>query len=115
MSEEFNLDFSETPTWLVVHYEGNLNLLVKEEFCQRVIEELEKRPDHNLALDLSAVELIDSSGLGAIFSLYKFLTARRSNLVLVEPNHTVSELLKLTHLDQVIQVEASLATVTGAA
>ncbi|NPA25697.1 MAG: STAS domain-containing protein [Deltaproteobacteria bacterium] len=113
MNEELNLEIYDTGDWLVAAYVGRLDLLVRERFCQQTSEALEARPEVGLVLDLFGVEAIDSSGLGAIFTLYKLLTARKAQLVLVAPNHEVAELLKLTHLDKVIRVEENLAAVTG--
>ncbi len=113
MNEELNLDFRVTPAWLVVRYEGDLNLLVKDEFCRRVQAELEKHSGSDLVLDMSGVAMLDSSGLGAIFTLYKSQTARQRQMVLAGPNRQVAELLRLTHLDKVMRIEENLSELLG--
>ncbi len=113
MNEELNLKTYDVDGWLVAAYAGRLDLLVRDQFSQRVSEALAARPRAGLVLDLARVEAIDSSGLGAIFTLYKLLTARQAQLVLVSPNREVAELLRLTHLDKVIRIEENLVAVTG--
>lgn len=113
MAEEIDLKFSESGNWLIVQYTGMINLLSRDQLRQKVIEELDSRPGYDLVFDLSAVSVIDSSGLGAIFSLYKFLNERQSALALAAPNRDVAVLLELTHLDKVIKIEKSLAAIIG--
>ena len=113
MAEELDLKFSESDGWLIVRFSGMINLLIRDQLRQQVMVELEKRPDCDLLFDLSKVAAIDSSGLGAIFSIYKYLHERQSSLALAAPNHDVAVLLELTHLDKVIRIEKSLETITG--
>lgn len=113
MSEELDLEFNEKGRWLIVCINGIINLLVRDKLREKVMVELEKRPDCDLVFDLSRVTAVDSSGLGAIFTLYKYLGERQSQLALASPNKDVGALLELTHLDKVIRIEKSLETITG--
>ncbi|MBN2809892.1 MAG: STAS domain-containing protein [Deltaproteobacteria bacterium] len=113
MSEKIDLQFSESGRWLIVRFKGMINLLVRDQLRQAVMLELEKRPTCDLVIDLSGVTAVDSSGLGAIFSIYKYLSERQSTLALAAPNRDVGALLELTHLDKVIRIEKLLATITG--
>ena len=113
MAEKIDLEFSEKGDWLIVRFKGMINLLARDLLRQKVMAELEKRPDCDLVFDLSEVTAVDSSGLGAIFSLYKYLSERQSSLALASPNRDVGTLLELTHLDKVIRIEKSLETITG--
>lgn len=113
MVEKLDLEFSESGSWLIVRFRGVINLLVRDQLRQQVMVELEKRPDCDLVFDLSEVKAIDSSGLGAIFSFYKYLSERQSSLALAKPNHDVGILLELTQLDKVIKIEKSLEAITG--
>ncbi len=113
MAEELDLDFSEKGSWLIVRFRGMINLLVRDQLRQKVMVELEKRPDCDLVFDLSGVTAVDSSGLGALFSIYKYLSERQSSLALATPNRDVGALLELTHLNEVIRIEKSLETITG--
>lgn len=61
-----------------------------------------------VVLDLSEVEQIDSTGLGAIVALANQIPGRAS-LRLAAPNNTISTPLKLTRLDTVFQTHTSVA------
>jgi anti-sigma B factor antagonist len=56
-----------------------------------------------IALDLSAVEFIDSSGLGAIVSALKHL-GNRGDLVIVGARPAVHNLFRLTRMDKVFRM-----------
>ena len=57
-------------------------------------------------LDLSNVQFVDSSGLGAIVSIYKLLGSKRV-FELANPTITVSKVLKLTRMDSVFTIHPS--------
>jgi len=58
-----------------------------------------------IALDLSEVEFIDSSGLGALVSILKQLGGH-GEIVIGGVRETVASLFKLTRLDKVFQMYA---------
>lgn len=58
-----------------------------------------------VALDLTRVDFLDSSGLGALVSLLKAVRPE-GELVLFGARPSVREILRLTHLDSVFPCEA---------
>jgi anti-sigma B factor antagonist len=58
---------------------------------------------HRIALDLSEVEFIDSSGLSALVSALRQLQGD-GDLVLIGPRSTVLSMFKLTRLDRVFRI-----------
>ena len=58
-----------------------------------------------VVLDLSGVEFIDSSGLGAIVAVMKMLAPER-RLDLAAPTPNVERVLRLTRMDSVFTVHA---------
>ncbi len=57
-----------------------------------------------VALDMSRVDFLDSSGLGALVSLLKVVRPE-GELVLFDVRPSVREILRLTHLDSVFACE----------
>ena len=55
-------------------------------------------------LHLGGVELMDSSGLGALIHAYKLVPARGKELVFLGSSGAVSRLLECTSLDRVIKM-----------
>lgn len=72
------------------------------EFKQRLIALIDA--GHPLiALDLSEVEFIDSSGLGAIVSALKQLNGR-GDLVIAGARPAIANLFRLTRMDKVVRM-----------
>lgn len=69
-----------------------------------------------LILDLSGVDFMDSSGLGAVVSSLKLL-GRRGDLVIAGAGESVRALFKLTRMDKVFRMfdtsQAALAAIAG--
>lgn len=62
-----------------------------------------------IAVDLSAVTMIDSSGVASLLEAYQTARKRGKKLVLAAPPETVKRVLKLARLDTVFQVVDDVA------
>ncbi|UOA25582.1 STAS domain-containing protein [Pseudosulfitobacter sp. DSM 107133] len=76
------------------------------EFKDAMRAETDNGPDL-VVLDLSAVDFIDSSGLGAIVAAMKHLAPQRK-LALAGLTPTVDKVFKLTRMDSVFSLFATL-------
>lgn len=58
-----------------------------------------------IEIDLSSTRFVDSSGLGALFALYR-ATAQRNGVVLriVNPRPEIRQLLELTQMQQLFEI-----------
>jgi anti-sigma B factor antagonist len=57
-----------------------------------------------LVVDLSAVEMIDSAGLGELVAVLKLARASQSTVKLAAPSRRVHALLKLTNLSSLFEI-----------
>lgn len=65
--------------------------------------------EHNIILDLSHVNFMDSSGLGAVVAVRKQLMTEGDNCMhLAGPQAAVSDLLDLTCMDKVFSIFSSV-------
>jgi anti-sigma B factor antagonist len=72
-------------------------------FKAEVIKLFEKYKK-SIAIDMSAVEYIDSSFLGAIVSAFKHLITFQAEVVLVGLSKDITNLFALTRLDKVFKI-----------
>lgn len=79
----------------------------KDEMRRIVTDEADR-----VILDMGAVDCIDSSGLGAIVSVMKFLGADR-RLELASLSEKVHTVFRLTRMDSVITIHASAEEALG--
>lgn len=110
---KLKVSFAAEGQYLVARPEGLINVMVRDEFYDRIIQQIASSGINKVAIDLSAVTGLDSSALGAIFSLYKHLVQDEGSLCLLQPSESVADLIRLTHLEKVIPVKQSLADAAG--
>ncbi len=65
---------------------------------------LEKKP-RRVYLELSAIEFMDSSGLGLIMGRYSLLKKLGCELVLLEPSAAVLKICRLAGLERLLRIE----------
>jgi len=91
---------TETETGLRLHIEGALDALtardVRPLFDQIVIEKPKQ-----VTIDLEALTLIDSSGIGAIVSLFKRVKADGGKVTIEHAREQPLAVLKLLKLDKI--------------
>ncbi len=74
------------------------------------IRELSEQGHHSILLNLAGVDFIDSAGLGELVRTHATIRSRGGNLKLVNPSPTVHDLLRLTKLDRVFDIERDEVT-----
>ena len=95
--------------WTVLTPFGDLDMAGAPGFRQAVVREVGE--GHNqLVVDLSAVNFIDSSGLGAIIGGLQRTRAHGGDLVLVCPDAEIRRAFELCDLHRVFNLHADLAT-----
>lgn len=87
----------------IISVAGALDASTSEDFKVYVNGLIERDHDH-LVVDLSAIPFMDSSGLGALVSLFKRVRARGGDLKLAAANDTVHKVFTLTRLDRVFDL-----------
>jgi anti-anti-sigma factor len=79
------------------------------------LQELVPGAGGTLAIDLSRVELLDSSGLGLLVDLTARARMREARVVLVAPSPFIQGVLKVTKLDTWLEVIRDLEKLRGSA
>lgn len=81
----------------------NIDATASTEFKARVID-LINQGNIFFLLNLSQVDFVDSSGLGAMISILKTLTMNNGDIVLCGLNAPVQNLFKLTRMNSVFKI-----------
>jgi anti-sigma B factor antagonist len=88
--------------------QGELDLYTAPHLREAVLG-LDAGPSPHVAIDLSEVGFIDSSGLGAIIACLKHVREQAGELALVTPEASpLTKLLALTGLDAAVPTVASI-------
>jgi anti-sigma B factor antagonist len=92
-----------TQSILSVSAPQELNAITYVSFRDRTKADL--LPEHQcLEVDLASTTFVDSSGLGALISLHKTMTARGGSVQLLRPRQPVLQLLELTRMHRLFEI-----------
>lgn len=87
---------------LVIRLGGELDLLVAEEFRNKLEQALADYPDKNILLNLKQVSFIDSSGLGVILGRYRKINLLGTQMALIEMQPQVKKIMELSGLFKIM-------------
>jgi anti-anti-sigma factor len=85
---------------LIVNLEGDFDADIVKKLRGEL--EIYSELETPIVFDLSKVKFIDSSGIGALVFLYKRLSAKQLDLIIVGVNEQPEELFKMLHLDKTL-------------
>lgn len=91
---------------IVTPLETRLDASVTTDFKTTILAEIEhlKPP---LVLNLNHIDFVDSSGLGAILSIFKYLGENHA-MVICNVRPEVMQLFKLTRLNRIFEIASTL-------
>ena len=100
--------FEQRQGCLVFHFTGQLDAYSEKQF-KTYVEDVLKANRSSVVIELSNIDFLDSSGLGALVQLAKFCNdAKRSFLVV--GNARVIQTIKLVRLEKFLHLVPDLTT-----
>lgn len=90
---------SRVPGGTVVELTGEIDLHQAADFHEALVDLCDERPER-LIIHLSAVDYIDSSGVGSLVEICRRLKREGGKLILVAPSERVGSVLEITKLNQ---------------
>lgn len=91
----------------LVHCRGRITYREEAVALSETVAELLPHA-HQLILDLSRVEMIDSAGLGELVALFTLARASGCSLQLAAPSRRIRSLLELTNLVSVFEIHSTV-------
>lgn len=102
-----NLIWLRRGAFLLARYSGEITMEITQDFKHAVESTLEKEGAAALAMDLSEVSFMDSSGIGFLVSCNTRLASMGKRLVLLSPSLQVRKTLGLVQLMEFFTVADS--------
>ncbi|HHY58982.1 MAG TPA: STAS domain-containing protein [Clostridia bacterium] len=99
------LQFERRQNQLLVRLAGELTFFNSTETKEKIKEQI-RGDEERLILDVSGLEMIDSSGVGVIISLLKKLDGK--DLILVAPQPKIARVFEITRINQIVPILPSL-------
>jgi len=102
------------PATPIVKLSGRMTLGMRLREVESRIDEAASDGAHKLILDISAVEYVDSAGLGVLMILYSKMKTVGGQFRIVAPNPSLLDLFKRTCIDSILTIDPDLATAISA-
>ena len=102
-------EFENVKNALVVHLKGEIDQCAASEIRDRIDLEIMSSSKKNLIIDLDAVTLMDSSGIGLIVGRYKTVRSMGGNLLVSGGNEYVRKMIDLSGIGKIIAMYKSVA------
>jgi len=99
----FNIDYKEEEI-LNVLLSGDLDINSVETFKDDILEKYENI-DKDVVIDLQELDYIDSTGIGAIMTVYNEVKKKDKVLTVKNANRNIAKLFKITELDKIFNME----------
>jgi anti-sigma B factor antagonist len=109
-TQKSNVTTRELGDATVVDVVGRLALADGTAALRDVMRSLAEQGKKHIVLNLAAVNFVDSSGLGELVRTHASVRSHGGQLKLVNPSKHVHDLLKMTKLDRVLDVEQDEAS-----
>lgn len=104
---DLRLDISERDGWAILAVGGEVDVATAPRLREKLIE-LVNDGHHQIVVDLSAVEFLDSTGLGVLVGALKRVRTHDGDLALVCTESRVLKVFEITGLTKVFAMYASV-------
>lgn len=94
----FDMNIEQAKDAILVHLKGDLDINASPSFKEAVIKACEKEPKE-VIFDLSDLDYLDSTGLGALMAIYKVTQKHGHKIRIRNAKKNVRKLFTITELD----------------
>jgi anti-sigma B factor antagonist len=101
MSLSINGNFNEAEELWLFKLSGEIDLSNAYQLKQRLETDYAQRPA-NIAIDLSSLSYLDSTGLGILIGMHGRMRVDEHRIILRQPRENVKKLLRITSLDKIL-------------
>ncbi|NLY77134.1 MAG: STAS domain-containing protein [Tissierellia bacterium] len=104
MSLNINMEFNEKENIWIVEPEGELDIYTSPEFNEKLVSALNNKKT-DIVIDGSKLDYLDSTGLGALISIFKLLKEDGNKVYIKNVKPNIKKLFYITELDKVFIIE----------
>lgn len=91
----------------VIEVEGEIDIYSSNQLKTTILEEIESGAKR-VAVVLSNVDYMDSTGLGLLIGAYKSLREKRGSLVVVSPSPRIVRIFEVTGMNKIFDIFPSV-------
>ena len=115
MEDQFNISVERKSEFTVVAIYGSVNMMDVDDFRQKLLSTIESEQGQDLIIDLSAMNFINSLGLGVLVTAQREMKRVQHRLKLVHPQAEVQKMLETTKLTRLFAIYPDVDSAMAAA
>lgn len=100
--------FNKENDVLVVELVGEINILDVNDFKESIKEKIKTEQAKKIIVDMEKVPFMDSSGLGMLISLYKFVNENQGKIVYTGLSEYILKILGFAKLDKIFIIAENI-------
>lgn len=104
MALKVNIHLDENQNLWYIEPVGELDIYTSPDFKNKVLVKIEEE-NKNLMIDCSNLEYIDSTGLGALISIYKVVKEKDNQIQISNLKPNIKKLFDITDLDNIFLIK----------
>lgn len=98
------MEYSIENNKMILKPDGKIIMTNSDETKQKAKALIDSHEFSVLAMDLSKVDYVDSTGIGVFISIFKYLRERQIKMALLAPQSKVGKVIKITKLESIVPV-----------
>ena len=102
--------FNKEEDILIVELVGEINILDVNDFKDNIKEKIKEENATKIIVDMQKVPFMDSSGLGMLISLYKFVSENQGKIVYTGLSDYIMKIIGFAKLDKIFIIRADVAS-----
>lgn len=102
--------FGKDDDILVVEIVGEINILDVNDFKESIKKKISEENSKKIIVDMKQVPFMDSSGLGMLISLYKFVNENQGKIVYTGLSEYILKILGFAKLDKIFIISDDIKT-----
>jgi anti-sigma B factor antagonist len=105
VTEQFTWRIRRAGVTIVIELAGELDVLTAPQFRQALIDLGIGQANGHIAVDMSELEFMDSTGIGVLVDAHQRIADRGGSLVLWDPSPSIAKLMKICGLGALFAIE----------
>ena len=105
MIQNLNLDIEYGNQYVIVRFNGEIDISNAAELKETLYNEVDKNRDKDVKLDFTDLNYIDSTGLGILVGILKRVKDANKEIYIFNIKNNVKKLFVITGLDKVFKIE----------
>lgn len=104
---DFLLSIARAGQAVIVRIAGELDMATAPQLRAVLVDLIDNQGNLDVAVDVSALSFVDSTGLGVLVGAHRKLQQRNGRLTVVSPTAATTRVLQITGLDRIMATSES--------